>query len=36
MLVEQAVLAFMIWFGGQVNTAPDTRSVINMIRNNLD
>ena len=36
MLVEQAVLAFMIWFGGQVNTAPDTQSVINTIRNNLD
>jgi len=35
MLVEQAALAFMIWFGGQVNTAPDTQSVINTIRNNL-
>ena len=36
MLVEQAGLAFMIWFGGQVNAAPDTRSVISTIRNNLD
>ena len=36
MLVEQALLAFMIWFGGQVNTAPDTQAVINTIRNNLD
>jgi len=36
MLVEQALLAFMIWFGGQVNTAPDTQAVINTIRNELD
>ena len=36
MLVEQAALAFMIWFGGQVNTAPDTQSVIDTIRSNLD
>ena len=36
MLVEQAALAFMIWFGGHVNTAPDTQSVIDTIRSNLD
>jgi shikimate dehydrogenase len=36
MLVEQAVLAFMIWFGGQVNTTPDTQSVIETIRNTVD
>jgi shikimate dehydrogenase len=36
MLVEQAALAFMIWFGGQVNTAPDTQSVIDTIRNTID
>lgn len=36
MLVEQAALAFMIWFGGQVNTVPDTTSVIETIRNTLD
>ena len=36
MLVEQAALAFMIWFGGQVNTAPDTQAVIETIRNTLD
>ena len=36
MLVEQALLAFMIWFGAQVKTAPDTQAVINTIRNELD
>jgi len=36
MLVEQAGLAFMIWFGEQLNAAPDTQSVISTIRNNLD
>jgi shikimate dehydrogenase len=36
MLVEQAALAFMIWFGGQVSAAPDTQSVIDTIRNTLD
>lgn len=36
MLVEQAALAFMIWFGGQVDIAPDTKSVIDTIRNTLD
>jgi shikimate dehydrogenase len=35
MLVEQAVLAFMIWFGAQVSTAPDTQSVIDTIRSDL-
>ncbi len=36
MLVEQAALAFMIWFGGQVHSTPDTQSVIGAIRKSLE
>ena len=36
MLVEQAALAFRIWFGTQIHVTPSTKPVIETIRNTLD